>query len=311
MAQNDTVNVTFVPFEGQDDVVAWASATAVVTAIEDLINHVVRDLLLQRHLATVEQVGRLPKTRAMLAASPRKGSILLQLVFSIPDLSNVMTIEMQPALISGDAMSKKLASLADAATLIEFARRFLFEDWGVLAQRTKSPGSAAPRNDDEVVFGRAAAEKLLTLEPVIINLMEAANKTQCQVVEVQSGDGSSISIRRASPRADRARMGRVASNSPAAKVGRVFTRNDDQAIKVEYEGKTYDCIAATAGNDSIPLLFLWGSRQELPAPHVTFEVQGWPIARRDLSPLEDVPDAWTEARGVWLANKAKPFIDFD
>lgn len=311
MAHNDTVNVTFVPFEGQDDVIEWSLATAVVEAIETLVNGVALELIRQRHFATVDEIAKLPRASAMLAASPRRGSILVQLVFSVPDLAHALTSELQPGLIDGNIFNKKLASLADAVTLFEFARRMIFDDWGMLAQRTGALAQREPfKADEEVAYYVAAENTLPTLEPVIVRLMEAAKKTHCESVQVQSGDGASISITRSPPRAHRNRLGRARSTSQQSQLAGVFTRTDDDAVRVDLGGRTYDCIAATAEANTIPLLFLWGSSQSLPAPRAAFEVQATPVARDDLIPADEIPDTWTEATGVWLAERAKPFIDF-
>lgn len=159
---------------------------------------------------------------------------------------------------------------------------------------------------------------LSALTPEIEKLMQAAEQTGCEQLEVQVNDQTSVKLimgdrRRRSGLLARAQQP-VWGGAEGPPKGYFFDpadpapmqRRTDMALEVEYEGRSMTAILLhMTSPTSQAIVALWGAQLDLPKGGDIVEVRGKIVDKRDVKPLNDVPAEFEAATDVFLVQSAR------
>lgn len=313
MAANDVLYLILKPAEGEDDAIRWDRLTPVVEATEALLGEGIRAVVSRRHMLAepAREVGR-PK--AKLAGQPQQGSLIVPLVFEMTELATVLAKPLMAGMEQPDVVSTILSGLADSAQIIQFARDMIFGHRGTIARRNGQATTEAPDSRYEQAIEAMAPGYIDRVEALTITLMEAAERTGCQQVDVKVNDQTAIHLmvphrRRASVNFGQSGFG------PQPQQGIHVTRVDGSEMQVAFEGQKRLAFLGAGrpqpggATTAAEFVVIWASRMSPPAQGESVSIQGRFVDRTLVEALEDVPAEWTDrSKGVLLVEQAMPVL---
>lgn len=306
MAVNNVLYLILRNPEGEPDHVAWARISPLVEALELAMGDTVRRLTSIRHeLAQPDkEVGR---PTAFVAGNPATGSLILPLLFEMPELSVILGRALNER-VAGDLLVI-LGGLSDAASLVEFARDLLFGEWGVIGRLQRHHPARRPETTHERALDTVAPRFLDSLTTATTKLMEAAQQTGCESVHVRVNDQSEIALTfgpsaRATWRLSRPTQITAVYRGREGKVGR-----RGPAIKVLHAGEEKYAFTSAhpfEHSSNTLVVVVWPPTRPLPERGETFAIMGEMIEPSSLEVLEDIPPDWGRPQGLFLVTKLKP-----
>lgn len=299
--------------------VAWRSITPVVEQMELLATKATE--LLRQNFQVPPSTSSLPASkgaRLLIAGPPRRGSIILPFVLDLPSTLAFSGLAVHAGINVVPPIIEYVGALADLTSIATFVRDLLFGQYGLVARRTDQMIGNPPSTAE----GRAlenGANWLTALTPEIEKLLQAAEATGCEQLDLQVNDQAAIKLIMGDRRRRSALLARaprpVWGNREGPPKGYFFDpadpapmqRRTNAMLEVEYEGRPMPAVLlhmTSPTNQAI--VAIWGAQLDLPKSGETVEIRGTAVDKRDVKPLGDVPDEFESATDVYLVNSARP-----
>lgn len=299
--------------------VAWQSLTPFISQIEAVASEagvkIVEGYLRRPIMELREGVSG---SRLLIAGPPRRGSIVLPFALELPAVLNIVgqsPMMMTPQQATSP-LSEYIGTLADLAALTVLIRDVLFGQRGVVARRTDQEVKGPAITLEERAIDQAADQLLAALTPSIEKLLQAAEATGCDQLDVQINDQSRVQLimadrRRRASLIARQRKPEVSSQMP---LGYIFEpdmanellRPSNVQLPVRYRDRELPAITLQVTSPTQQkIVALWAAGLAMPAMGEKVEVRGRRIARDEIAPLDDVPEEFESASDVFLVEMAR------
>ncbi|WP_312145391.1 hypothetical protein [Brevundimonas sp.] len=299
--------------------VAWRVLSPLIASMEQLALEAAHGLTESyvRHPASTSQASN-KEAQFLIAGPPQQGSIILPFALQLPDIVNLYGQRpMMMMATSPTPLSEYISSLSDLASLALFVREVLFGERGAVARRTDQVVSTPPTTMQEKAVEAAAIQLLHGITPSIERLLQAAENTGCDRLEVQINEQSKIQL----VMSDRRRSSSLLARQPrpiinnAMPAGYIFDPAVPQEllcassarVKVKYMGVDREAIILSVRSPSGQrIVAIWSAKMAAPRKGEVVEVRGRRVERSDVTPQEEVPSEFENASDIFLVESARP-----
>lgn len=314
MAANDLLYLIIEPQPDAPHTVSWARVSDLVLAISNGMAATANCITTRRH-DPVDPRNRVTSAEAQLGGTVQLGSIIVPLLFEIPQLVPIIASSMTPLMEVPGPVNETLSALADVAAVLELVRAVMVGERGVLARVLDQHPQGPPVTALDRAVDVVSLEFLGQLTQSAISIMEAAERTGAQSVSLQINDQSALTVTRLSPRRSSIALARYGSVANVVSDGSYIIRGGE-GVRVGLEGEVRIAFpspppAGEPGHvEGVPTVVLWRTDTDLPAMGQRYSVRGRMVPREEVQVLEDLPDDWPDCAGIFLVEKFKPEYDW-
>lgn len=292
MPANDTVDLIF----EDPDHVQWEKVSRLVTALEGVMGAALNYIFNMQG----RNVGEAPPFPPAVLTSPKRGSLIIPLLFDMPDF-HMTLMYMTPSgpMPREEGLRSFISGLSDVAGILEFMMHIVVGPRSAIS-RTTDQTTRPPEGQLELKAAEAAGQVADQTQAVIQTLIKEAESIGCSSIRIRYRE-CEVELLRADPVMSRSRLGRTNPRERSmTNQNASFQRLDEPSIRIEYAGREHLGFLARLNGETRRTIMLGRSEKDIVPLETRFEVIGSYVMKDDLKPLDPVPEDWQEAEGVFV-----------